>query len=104
MDDKRDFTAVNLAFNVAAMRDVFKDVGECNPGGSYICTTGTKTCDAGLTCVGTSTHVFECAAASEDVLDLGLDAHILVQREELKMLQRELQEVVMRFGRGAAQG
>jgi hypothetical protein len=72
------------------------DDPECNPGGSYICTTGTEGCDAGLTCVGTSTAQ-RCAGGSEDIFERGLDAVILVERQALKELHEELQRVVAKY-------
>ena len=64
-----DFVTVNLALNAGRLKDVrglgvADDVAECNPGGSIICTTGTKGCDAGLTCVGTSTKMDDCGFGS----------------------------------------
>lgn len=90
------FATVNLALNIGGLREVGGDASECNPGGSYICTTGTKGCDAGLTCVGTSSKM-GCDAQSTDI-DFGFDARILVEREELAALQEQLQRVVMEFG------
>jgi hypothetical protein len=73
------FVAAELALNFAGLLTQ----AECNPGGSDICTTGTKGCDAGLTCVGTSSTK-SCEGSSDDMFDLGLDSHILVERDQLK--------------------
>ena len=85
----RKFTTVNLALNIGIPGG---NQSDCNPGGSTICTTGTKGCDAGLTCVGTSTS-FGCFGGS----DLGLDSRFILEERELKSLQVELQRVVSQF-------
>lgn len=92
------FVAAALSFNLGAATRLpaGADDPQCNPGGSYICTTGTQGCDAGLTCVGTSTQQ-RCAGGSEEMFERGLDAVILVERQALKELHAELQRVVAKY-------
>lgn len=85
----RKFTTVSLALNIGIPGG---NQSECNPGGSTICTTGTKGCDAGLTCVGTSSK-FGCFGGS----DIGIDSRFILEERELKNLQVELQRVVAQF-------
>ena len=77
------FVSVNLALNIQGQDGT---AGACNPGGSFVCTTGTK-CPPG-TCAGTSTKL----TAGESI-----EASILIQQEELAALQAEIQRVVSDF-------
>jgi hypothetical protein len=85
------FTHVSLSMNIGGL----PSAAECNPGGSYICTTGTQGCDAGLTCVGTSSSQ-DCLGGSA-VFDPLIESRILIERSELKALQGELQRVLNKF-------
>lgn len=93
----RRFTSVNLAFNISGLGSV----ADCNPGGSIICDPGTGGCDGtAMSCVGTScsndSSFMGCFSGS-DIVERGLDTHILVAREALQELRAELQQVVARF-------
>ena len=77
------FVCVNLVLNIEGQAGA---AGACNPGGSIICTTGTR-CPPG-TCAGTSTKL---------AAETGIEASVLVQQEELAALQAEIQRVVSEF-------
>jgi hypothetical protein len=72
------------------------DGGSCNAGGSYGCTAGTKGCDAGLSCVGTSYTHDACGAGSAVELP-GLEAVVSVRESEIAALRAELNKVMTRF-------
>lgn len=86
MDSNKKFTNVHLALNMADLGGA----SECNPGGSYICTTGTKGCDAGLTCVGTS--------STAGIRDFTIfEANLSIEPSQFERLSKELQRVVKEF-------
>lgn len=91
------FEAVNLSFNVGIPAGIAfpgGDIADCNPGGSVICTAGTGGCgSAGLTCVGSS-----CSGSSA-TREFMFDSRILVAREKLAALRKELMAVVSRYAR-----
>ena len=87
------FEAVSLSFNIGSPTSVSDNLNpllDCNPGGSVICTVGTD-CSSGGTCVGTS-----CSGNSA-TKDLSLDAHILVDKDQLENLRNQLQKVLTKF-------
>jgi len=87
------FEAVSLSFNIgspSSFSDKINPLLDCNPGGSIICTVGTD-CSSGGTCVGTSCN------GNSATKDLSLNAHILVDKEQLEKLRNQLQKVLKKF-------